>query len=402
MNIDIERIKQEIPIEELIGQSLTVTGRGHTLTTAEHDSLKIFTNNNTWTWYSQGGSNGRHLGGSTIDWYKHVNRCSTAEAIKDLGAMLDGGTIPAMPRPRIEQPVQPEGWKSPQWQQRAVKELEAAQLALMDDSDATGALGRAYLAERGIRPDMAVAFGLGCAETWNKKAGKKLPAIWIPWMNRQITAIQYRFIGVGKDDDTADRFGQLTGGKRYLFGLQHCMDAEPGQLDTLILVEGELNAVAIFQSIYGLYACDVVSYGPQHNLNNAEVAKAARALANRYRRVIVWADEPQAALAALGTIPNAIPIKSLVINGKQMDANDLLLAGKLDATLFGLLRRVKQSQVPETITPLTLVGQIVTAQQFYDWQQQTRGTGWILHGTRHGAVVDGYCDTWKITRAVMG
>jgi hypothetical protein len=52
--IDVDRIKREIPIESLIAQSgLTVAGKGHTLTTVEHDSLKIFIRNNSWTWYSQ-------------------------------------------------------------------------------------------------------------------------------------------------------------------------------------------------------------------------------------------------------------------------------------------------------------------------------------------------------------
>lgn len=335
MNTHIERIKQEIPIELLIGKHFTVTGQGHTLTTEEHDSLKIFTNNNTWTWYSQGGKNGKHLGGSVLDWYVHINRCSTAEAIKALGAMLDGATLPTMPQPRIQKQQKPESWKSVLWQQQTRQALEAAQDALWNLPH--GAPGRAYLAKRGFRPDMAVAFGLGFAETWNRKAGRKLPALWIPWMNRQITAIQYRFIDIEKNDDTADRFGQLTGGKRYLFGLQHCMEAEPKQLDTLILVEAELNAVSIFQCIYGIYACDVVSYGSQYNLNNVDIANAVTALARRYRHVIIWADEPAAAIAALQTLPNALPRKS----PKGMDANDLLQSKQLEGLIFKLLQSLK-------------------------------------------------------------
>ena len=336
--IDIERIKQEIPIETLIGQSYTVTGKGHTLTTAEHDSLKIFTHNNSWTWYSQAGRDGKALGGSVIDWYMHMHGCSIGEAIRALGAMLDGGAIPAMPKPRSVKPsTKPPGWKRLRWQRDAAAWLDAAQTFLYDTDDPASAPGREYLAKRGITLEMAIAFGMGFADAWNIKARRNMPALLVPWMNRQITAIQYRFISVGKDDETADRFGQLKGGERLLFGLQHCLPAEPGQLQTLFLVEGELNAVSVFQAAYGQFACDVLSFGPRSNIgrhNQQVIAKVAQ----RYRHVIVWADEPADALNALGTIPNALPVRSPMIDGKEHDANDLLKAGLLDDVLFDLIR----------------------------------------------------------------
>lgn len=87
MTTELERIKTQISIADLIAKSgLTVIGKGHTLTTAEHDSLKIFTNNNSWTWYSQSGQRGKALGGSVIDWYMHTNKCSQRDAIQSLRA----------------------------------------------------------------------------------------------------------------------------------------------------------------------------------------------------------------------------------------------------------------------------------------------------------------------------
>lgn len=338
MAIDLDRIKQEIPIETLIAQSFTVIGKGHTLTTAEHDSLKIFTRNNSWTWYSQTGRDGKALGGSVVDWYMYMHGCSAGEAIRALGAMLDGGAIPTMPQPRpTKQAAKPPRWKSPRWQRDARQWLDAAQALLYDTNNPASAPGREYLAKRNIALEMAVAFGLGFADAWNIKARRNMPALLVPWMNQRITAIQYRFIGVHKDDETADRFGQLKGGERLLFGLQHCIAAEPSQLQTLFLVEGELNAVSIFQAAYGQFACDVLSFGPRSNIgahNQAVIAKVAR----RYQHVIVWADEPADALKALGTIPNALPVRSPLIEGKEADANDLLRAGLLDAVLFDLIR----------------------------------------------------------------
>ncbi len=336
VTIDIDRIKSEIPIQTLIAQSFTVVGSGHTLTTEEHDSLKIFTRNNSWTWYSQAGRDGRNLGGSVIDWYMHAHRCGQGEAIRALNALLESGALPPAPPLALPSKQPAAAWKSERWQAEAQCRLTAAQVALWDMDNAAAA-GQAYLAERGIRPDMWIAFGLGCAPAWNIKAGRHLPAIWIPWQNRQITAIQYRFLGIAKDDERADRFGQRKGGDRYLFGLQHCLDAEPGQLETLFLVEGELNAVSIFQAAYGLFPCDVVSFGPRANLRNAGVAPMAAKVAKRYKRVIVWADEPKDALQSLGTIPNARPGHSPA----GQDANDLLRAGLLTDLVHEMLMRVK-------------------------------------------------------------
>ncbi len=340
--IDLDRIKTEIPIESLIAQSgLTLAGQGHTLTTVEHDSLKIFTRNNSWTWYSQAGRNGKALGGSTIDWYMHANQCGKTDAIRALSAMLDAGAIASIPRPEVDRKAQAPAvtWNSPEWQRKALQQLERAQARLYDEDDPAGEPGRAYLARRGIRPDMRVAFGLGYGDAWNDKAGRFMPALWLPWQNRKLTAIQYRFIEVGKDDPGAGRFGQKRGGVRFLFGLQHCKEAGPGELQTLFLVEGEINAISIFQSVYGLYAVDVASFGPRNNIADHNRSMIGT-VANRYKNVIVWADEPQDALAALGAVPGALPVQSPEIDGKQRDANDLLSAGLLDSVIFELLKRV--------------------------------------------------------------
>lgn len=331
-DIDIERLKRDIPIESLIAQSFTVSGKGHTLTTAEHDSLKIFTHNNTWTWYSQAGRDGKNLGGSVIDWYMHMHQCGKGEAIRSLSAMLDGGALPTIPAQRpVECKEQPSAWKSPQWQADARRRLEVAQAALYGDASASG---QAYLTERGICFDMWVAFGLGFADAWNIKAGRMMPALWLPWQNRQITAIQYRFLGVHKDDPDADRFGQIKGGTRYLFGLQHCK-ADEAEHKSLFLVEGELNAISIFQCVFGQHVADVISFGPRNNItvHNRDMITT---LASRYRQVIIWADEPEDAAAALSAIPSALPVQSPEIDGKRCDANDLLCAGILNDVVDAL------------------------------------------------------------------
>lgn len=339
--IDIERIKTEISIESLIAQSFTVTGTGHTLTTEEHDSLKIFTNNNSWAWYSQAGRNGKALGGSVIDWYAHMHQCSAKEAIQALGAILDGGVTPTtMPRPTTPEPApKPEEWRAADWQNRARYLLEAGQDTLWNQP--TGQTGRDYLAARGLRLDAAIAFGLGFAEVWNIRGKRKLPALLIPWQNRQITAVQYRFIDVAKEDKTADRFGQLKGGARLLFGLQNCFSLPDYKPHSLVIVEGEINAVAMAQSIRDMgLPVDVVSFGPQVNIGNQATVNTIAKVTPKYRHVIVWADEPEAARAALDNLPTStLAVRSP--NG--LDANDLLQAGQLDEVIWGLVQRVSNS-----------------------------------------------------------
>lgn len=334
--IDIDRIKQTIRIEDLVAQSFTVTGRGRILTTVEHDSLKLFTANNSWTWYSRAGRAGKALGGSVIDWWMLSHNCDEREAIGALGALVDGGIVlnqvpPAAP---VAEPAKVQRWKADDWQADVRRQLQQAQDRLLNRP--SGQPGREYLAARGIEPSTWAAWGLGYGPAWNAGAGCTMPAVWLPWMNQRISALQWRFL----TEDHKLRFGQQAGGERFLFGLQHLVDAAPGSLGTLLLVEGEMNAISLHQVIEaGKYPADAISFGPQANISNYQVQRMAAAVARRYKRVIVWADEPDAALAGLGAMPPAL--RSLAVRSPGgRDANDLLVAGQLDDVLLALLKKV--------------------------------------------------------------
>jgi hypothetical protein len=355
--IDIDRIKADVSVVELIGQSFTVVGdgNGRRFTTQEHDSLKIFDHNNSWTWYSQDGPNGNHLGGSVIDWVMHVNQCGCGDAIVELWAMLNGRGGYVAPAPRPQTPPEPEigpyAWKSDHWQKSVSKRLVVVQDRLQHGDD--GQAGRDYLAQRGITMDTAAAFGLGYGGHWNIAAGAKMPALFIPWqVDDMVSYVTLRFLDVAKGDKTKTRIAsagfKLTDdadgkyyGVRFLFGLQNL----GAHGDTLIVVEGELNCLSIYQCITGRYACDVLSFGPQKNLQNEHVVSMAQEVASRYQRIIIWADRPQATIDALGTIPNAFPVRSPEIDGKEYDANDLLQIGLLGDVLDGLLTNAGNGQV---------------------------------------------------------
>lgn len=74
----IDEIKTRVKIEELIGKSFQVTGRGRVLTTLEHDSLKIWVEEGRWWWFSRG------QGGDVLDWQRLIARCDLPQAIQEL------------------------------------------------------------------------------------------------------------------------------------------------------------------------------------------------------------------------------------------------------------------------------------------------------------------------------
>ena len=349
-DIDIDRIKAEVSIADLVAQEFTVIKTGNSFRTKEHDSLTIFPNTNTWKWFSQAGDGGHTLGGTDIDWYMHANKVDVGVAIKELWQDLTGEAGHRKPRKPV-MPVTPahsrkdtsQLWKHEQWQRAANHRIEAAIDRLHNTSD--GAQGREELLKRGISLDTALAYDMGFAMAFNKGAEKMLPAILLPWKREKVTYVTARFIGVNKDDKgnkddkKPDRylpaFGVKIGhsnhyGSRYLFGLQHCN----GHGKTLVLTEGEMNAISVAQEAWGVYPCDVASFGSQDNLKT--VARMAVKIASGYDNVIVWADKKNIAEKSASLIPGAVPVAS----PRGLDANDMLRQGILGDFLFQLLSKV--------------------------------------------------------------
>lgn len=74
----IEQIKEKLKIEELIAETLTLTGKGRVLSTKEHDSLKIFVDSQSWYRFSSG------MGGDIFDWYQQQYNCDFRTALEEL------------------------------------------------------------------------------------------------------------------------------------------------------------------------------------------------------------------------------------------------------------------------------------------------------------------------------
>lgn len=316
-NIDTERLKQSVDLRDLFGARVELRPETSGGREMSGPCLKC------------GGDDRLHV---TADWFMcrqcHVKRGDAIEAVQWLGLAhdfrgaceyLSGGALtttagPVARRAPERKPTAP-GWQAEPWQAAARAELHAAQTTLASPA---GELGREYLVSRGLRRETWEAWGLGYkAEAWDSKLHAKRPAIVIPWQRERITALKYRFLTV---PDGGLRYTSKAGGECLAFGLglagQH--------YGTLWLLEGELNALAAWQSLRfdgGRVRVnwDVLSFGSE----GKAVSKLITDLARQYRQVIVWADKPEVAAAAMGAIPGAFGLRSPEPGGRKLDAAEL-------------------------------------------------------------------------------
>jgi len=193
------------------------------------------------------------------------------------------------------------------WQDQALKMIHRACVDLMRSK---GRRARAYLTARGFSQASWYCHLLGYAEPWG------LPAIVIPHFDNadHVTAIKYRMMDPGK----GARYRCRKGSMLLFWGLHTLREHH----QTLVLVEGELNAISIAQvCALGL---SVLSFGGE-NLTGAQQALIAL-VAGKYQRVIVWADKAEKARAVQASVGTPC---MMIRSPYGQDANDLLQAGVL-------------------------------------------------------------------------
>jgi hypothetical protein len=261
-------------------------------------------------------------GGDAIDYVQRREQIAFQAAVE----FLTGSTAWA---PRVQMRMRPNArpitvphWPQQAWQQAAQALVEEAEACLADD--VAGAAARAYLTGRGFVAETWQAWRLGFHLAWHPVRRAALPAITLPWFGADGTlqAVQYRFFGPGIARH--DRFGQLAGGQRSLFGL-HRLSGRA----TLIVTEGELNAISCWQ-VAGTWA-DVLSIGSQENARQVGVLEALKQVALPYRQIIVWLDERERALTLADRIA---PFNGTAVwSAHGLDANDLLQRGLLATRL---------------------------------------------------------------------
>ncbi len=208
------------------------------------------------------------------------------------------------------------------WQREAARLVTEAVDRLAHPT--AGAAGRHYLATRGIAPVTWQAWRLGYSFAWQPVHRGLRPAITLPWhaADGRLQAVQYRFFAPPGEATIArrDRFGQKAGGQRVLCGLP-LREIRP----TLLLVEGELNAVSLWQVAHE--RADVLSCGSQEGILQAETRRLLATLIPAYTKVFIWLDAlPRAAAAT----PLIAPANGYALWSEGgLDANDRLRDGTL-------------------------------------------------------------------------
>jgi hypothetical protein len=188
------------------------------------------------------------------------------------------------------------------WQTQAQREVARCQQRLHSQA---GEVGQAYLSRRQIKRATWNVVSLGLA--WHRDAaGRAGWAIALPWIEEdRIAAIQYRFIA--PDAQRYTRFGY-----QGYYG-ETCLYRLPAKhVDTLVIVEGEFNALSIWQEDRQL---DVVSFGSE-NMTSKTVT-AIQAAVQRYERVMVWTDKTTVAEHLISAIGKPAEVIS-----SGHDAND--------------------------------------------------------------------------------
>lgn len=278
-------------------------------------------------------------GGDAVDFLRWAGNMTFPQAVATLG----GDTSPNIP----DRPIPPAKTKERAATLTPDKARYIAQTAAEMLYSPDGEAARAYLEGRGLYSETWETFGLGYSlaslpGTWDEQAGEfctpKRPAICIPWTrsDKQIPAIRYRFLtalpytdtqGKQRTEKQTAQWGSNFSG--LLFG--GCALSGPNNISTVILTEGEINAMSIWQATAG--AVDVLSLGSE----SAHLTEGAARSILRYARVIIWTDKAEIAQRCKTLLPTALAYSDP--NGR--DANDWLRAGILPELIIELIGRIK-------------------------------------------------------------
>lgn len=226
-------------------------------------------------------------------------------------------------------------WRQASWQYKATASWQQAHDTLLNSP--AGQPGRDYLTGRGIEREAWQVFKLGFAPTVSvpgTQGQQKAPAIAIPWfVGGQLRGIRYRFL---EQQEVNSRNVKQTAfyGSQFgsaLYGGHALQELTPSLL-TLVVVEGELNAISIWQMARDTHL-DVLSLGSE----TARFTPAMVTRASEYRHVIAWLDRAEVARERIEEIPGAYGVRS----PDGQDANDLLQSEMLGGFLSAV--RVKMA-----------------------------------------------------------
>ena len=320
--MDANQINQTVELLPLVGSELRKAGAYYVGPCPMCGGVDRFTVKHTSggdRWHCRQCGDGKYHG--VIDFIMRRDNVSFLEACKVIsgGELCTAAKYTTNTQLPKAQPVQVPDSEA---QVKMLAAMSAAAEALLTPE---GSAARDYLTARGLQPCTWDAWHLGYAMAYDSAVKRYRPAVSIPWYyvdarREVITAIKYRFID-NDPDPKASRFTSGAGSKKgALYGLWTVIESSK----TLMIVEGELNALSLWQC--QPEGVTVLSIGSEGG-GREDVIKQ---IAARYDRVFIWCDDAGRTLQYKAMTSQPVQgLQSPKVDGKKIDANDLLKAGEL-------------------------------------------------------------------------
>lgn len=298
-----------------------------------HDRFYINRLDNLFKCGHAAGGNGCGWGGGIAQLAAYAWNCSTWDAIDTLSGQSLRDDRPVRLRQVIRQVIKPsEARRNEQSDTTKNKLHEIFVRTIRQMEGAVGSEAREYLLRRGIQQQTWELNQVGAGFLYDGRAVVCFPH----FLSGELVGINRRIVGAFGNGKT--RF--VKGGNWGLFMLKPIEGAQ-----TLIIVEGEINSLSIWQTVRakGLLV-DVISVGSEGAFK--KLASPLSELAQNYSTLLVWADEfkiaQQAQYHTLWVHDYILPIQS----PRELDANDLLKAGILETFLTRLLVALDKVNIP--------------------------------------------------------
>lgn len=367
----IDQIKERTDLCVLIAQTYTLTGpeSARVRSTTEHDSLKIFTQTNTWHWFSQA------IGGDCLDWYQHIHRCDLATAIEVLAAAAGIERRPLTPEEQQQ--------RTHAQQQRHILRLAAEYYHNLLLYHPGCYAAREYVSSRGWNNETIRIEMLGCTlgqtpadnallspdeiiplDRQLREAGLldhlaaravlSIPADMIIYVHRQNGQVVYlsgRSITGKRHYNLPDA---LAGGKHTYRNNARFPHPEP-RTRHCVLVEGQADAISLAQygveaiALCGVYAADLPGKGDITHIafdadepGHKRALEIARDIMDPMLPIVEWQ-----------------PIAGQTVK----DANDALRAGLSIEKLFDILHTAKPAILHHAAATRRLSGDLRTEAQ---------------------------------------
>lgn len=287
-----------------------------------HDRFYINTLDNLFKCGHAAGGNGCGWGGGIAQLAAYAWNCSTWDAIDTLSGQSLRDDRPVRSRQVSREVIKPsEARRNEQDDTTKNKHQQIFVKTIRQMEGPVGSEVREYLLRRGIKQQTWELNQVGAGFLYDRRAVVCFPH----FLSGELVGINRRIVGAFGNGKT--RF--VKGGHWGLFMLKPIAGAQ-----TLIVVEGEINGLSIWQAVRakGLLV-DVISVGSEGAFK--KLAQPLSERAQNYSTLLVWADKLKIAQQAQCHIQHdyILPIQS----PRELDANNLLKAGILETFLTRLL-----------------------------------------------------------------